>query len=228
MESESDQLIRRNHPQVKICGLTDIRQAVACAELGAEAIGCVFYPKSPRHITEQRAREIVAALPPRMKVVGVFVNDSFEDIMRIVNGSRLNSVQLHGRESPDLVCRLRKEDLTVIKALYSDGEPSMKEAANYDASAFLVECSEGVLPGGNAKVWNWGKAKEFGDTFPFILAGGLSPENVTDAVNASIPDAVDVSSGVESAPGQKDPAKVKSFFEAVKKVTVARQLRKIY
>jgi phosphoribosylanthranilate isomerase len=163
-----------------------------------------------------------------MKAVGVFVNASFEDIMRIVEGSRLNSVQLHGRESPDLVYQLRKENLTVIKALYVDGCPSMTAAAQYEASAFLVECSQGVLPGGNAKAWNWEKAKEFGDTFPFILAGGLCPENVTEAVTASIPDAVDVSSGVEFAPGQKDPAKVKSFIDAVAKVSVARRLRNIY
>jgi phosphoribosylanthranilate isomerase/indole-3-glycerol phosphate synthase/phosphoribosylanthranilate isomerase len=104
----------------------------------------------------------------------------------------------------------------------------MTAASTYDASAFLVECSEGVLPGGNAKVWNWGQAKAFGNAFPFILAGGLRPENVSDAATVSNPDAVDVSSGVESAPGQKDPAKVKLFIEAVARVTVTKQLRNIY
>lgn len=217
-----------NSPQIKICGLTRVDEALGCARLGADAIGFVFYPKSPRCVTTKQAAEIIRALPSHIQTVGVFVNESYSTIMRIVNDCRLNAVQLHGQESPELVRQLRRENLLVIKALFSGKEPAMTDVAKYDASAYLVECGKGVLPGGNARVWKWEEAKDFGNTHPFILAGGLSPENVEYAISVSGPDAVDVSSGVEAAPGRKDLDKVESFVKAVSRCTITKKMKRIF
>lgn len=207
--------IIKSRPQVKVCGFTRVEEALECAALGVDAIGCVFFPKSPRHVTEDQARKICMAVSGKVKTVGVFVNETFDDIMQKVNYCCLDCVQLHGSESPELVSRLVQENILVIKALFAEGRPSFEEVANYHASAYLVECGKGRLPGGNALEWNWEKARDFGKQLPFILAGGLAPENIAYAVAASAPDAVDVSSGVESGPGRKDSDKVKSFMEAL-------------
>ena len=217
-----------NTPQVKVCGLTQVEEALGCAALGVDAIGCVFFPPSPRHISEKRAREICLALPAKVKKVGVFVNETFSNIMQKVDRCFLSVVQLHGQESPELVSRLRRENLLVIKALFINAKPSLEEVSNYEASAYLVECGKGTLPGGNALKWNWEKAKSFGDKHPLILAGGLAPENVSQAIFAAVPDAVDVSSGVESAPGRKDLVAVASFMDAVSQCNLEKKLRKIF
>ena len=215
-------------PQVKICGLTRVEQALQCVALGADAIGCVFYPKSPRHLTDDRAGEICSAVTDRVKTVGVFVNESFSSIMNHVERCHLSTVQLHGQESPELVRRLRNQNLQVIKALFIDGNPSLKDAENYPASAFLVECGQGRLPGGNALQWNWDQAKSFGEKHPLIIAGGLSPENVSHAIRVSWPHAVDVSSGVESSPGHKDIDKVTLFLNAVFRCSFNKKTEKIF
>jgi len=206
----------RFRPQLKICGLTDPAQAVECARLGADAVGLVFFPKSPRHVTDDLARRICAALPSSVARVGVFVNASFDVVKAKADGCGLTAVQLHGRETPELVDRLKAEGLTVIKALFVDGRPELTAAPDYRASAFLVECSKGPLPGGNAMAWDWGAALKFGQRHPLVLAGGLAPENVARAIADARPAAVDVSSGVEAAPGTKDLAKVAAFIEAVR------------
>ena len=215
-------------PQVKICGLTEVEQALQCAALGVDAIGCVFYPKSPRHLTDDQARKICLSLPERIKTVGVFVNQTFSNIMHHVEFCHLSTVQLHGQESPELVRSLCKENLHVIKALFIDANPTLKDASNYQASAFLVECGQGKLPGGNALQWNWEQAKSFGEKHPLIIAGGLAPENVAHAIKVSSPHAVDVSSGVESSPGQKDIGKVAVFLDAVFRCGLKKKLRKIF
>ncbi len=215
-------------PQVKICGLTRVEQALQCVALGADAIGCVFYPKSPRHLTNDRSREICSAVTDHVKTVGVFVNESFSSIMNHVERCHLSTVQLHGQESPETVRRLRNQNLQVIKALFIDGNPSLKDAENYPASAFLVECGQGKLPGGNALQWNWDQAKSFGEKHPLIIAGGLSPENVAHAIKLSSPHAVDVSSGVESSPGHKDIDKVSLFIDAVFRCGINKNAEKIF
>ncbi len=218
----------QNCPQVKVCGLTNITQALKCAELGANAIGFVFYPKSPRNLTRDMAREICLALPSKVKKVGVFVNESFSNIMQKAEHCNLDVVQLHGQESPQLVSQLCSENLMVVKALFTEREPFLEDVSDYAASAYLAECGKGVLPGGNALAWNWEKAKSFGENNPLILAGGLSPDNVFHAVDACMPDAVDVSSGVESSPGEKDIVRVEAFLNAVAGCIVNREMRKIY
>lgn len=215
-------------PQVKICGLTQVEHALQCVALGADAIGCVFYPKSPRHLTDDRAGEICSAVTDRVKTVGVFVNESFSSIMNHVERCHLSTVQLHGQESPELVRRLCNQNLQVIKALFIDGNPSLKDAENYPASAFLVECGQGKLPGGNALQWNWDQAKSFGEKHPLIIAGGLTPENVSHAITVSSPHAVDVSSGVESSPGNKDIDKVSLFLNAVLRCGFNKKAEKIF
>lgn len=215
-------------PQIKICGLTVPEEALKCAALGADAIGLVFYPKSPRNLSENQAKGITAILPRHVKTVGVFVNETFSNIMRKVEFCGLNAVQLHGQESPELVSRLRGENLVVIKGLYTERSPFLADASKYDASAFLIECGKGRLPGGNALTWNWGEAKPFGETYPLVVAGGLSPDNVSEAIAASQPDAVDVSSGVEAAPGSKDLHKAELFINAVSRSDAGRKIRRIF
>ncbi len=211
-----DRDLRRSFPQVKICGLTRPGEAAGCARAGADAIGLVFFPKSPRHVTREQAKAVVRELPQQVAAVGVFVNASFDDIMGRVNHCGLSVAQLHGQEPPELAARLRAEGVGVIKALFVNGTPKMVHAQDYVADAFLVECAKGPLPGGNAMAWDWGEAGEFGRRYPLVLAGGLSPDNVQVAIRAGRPRAVDLSSGVEAAPGRKDLAQVTRLIAAVR------------
>ena len=132
-------------------------------------------------------------------------------------------VQLHGCESPESVQRLRREGLFVIKALFADRAPGIAAASRFPASAFLVECGQGPLPGGNARAWQWGRAAALGERHPLILAGGLDPQNAAQSVRAALPDAVDVSSGVEVRPGRKDIRKVEQFIAAVATATQQKE-----
>ncbi|MCF8024855.1 MAG: phosphoribosylanthranilate isomerase [Desulfobacteraceae bacterium] len=214
--------------QVKICGITQPEDALVCAAWGADAAGLVFYPKSPRFVTVNRAAQITSMLPSHVTSVGVFVNESFETIMETAYHCGLFAVQLHGRETPELVEKLREKGLCVIKCLYVNGTPNIKEACQYNASSFLVECSTGVLPGGNAKTWDWSLARQFAKNHPTIIAGGLSPQNATQAIDSARPDAVDVSSAVESSPGKKDTQKVRDFIYAVRLCNISNQTRRIF
>ena len=202
-------------PQVKVCGLTTSREARACVTAGARAIGLVAYPKSPRFVDAQTMQRITADLPPAICTVGVFVNETFDHIMRTVAAGGLKAVQLHGREPPDLVTALAAEGVLVIKALFANGRPPFTAAHRYPAAAFLVEAAGGPLPGGNAMGWRWAEARGVSAERPLVLAGGLAPENVREAIEAAHPDAVDVSSGVEAGPGRKDPVKVAAFCRTV-------------
>ena len=202
-------------PQIKICGITKVEDALACASLGADAIGLVFYTKSPRYVDIRTAADICSVLRPGIGKIGVFVNESFDTIMEKAGGCGLSGVQLHGSESPELAARLREAGLFVIKGLFTNKEPGIDRAEDYAGAAFLVECAGGALPGGNALVWDWGSVRPFGMRYPMILAGGLSPDNVSEAVRAAAPSGVDVSSGVESAPGRKDFQKIRDFTQAI-------------
>ncbi len=215
-------------PQIKICGLTRTDEAIKCASAGADAIGLVFFKKSPRYIKPEKAKTICASLPDNITTVGVFVNEPFNSIMDIVTTSNIGAVQLHGNEPPKFVRQLTDQGLIVIKGLYMETQPSIAQVSTYSASAYLVECTRGELPGGNAMTWNWEDAATFGENHPMVLAGGLSPENVASAINQAMPDAVDVSSGVERTPGKKDIHKVKQFIKAVRGCSPERELRRIF
>jgi phosphoribosylanthranilate isomerase len=214
--------------QVKICGLSDPLEAKACADLGADAVGLVFYPKSPRHVNARNAEAVRRALPETVQTIGVFVDEDEETIAGVASKAGLTGVQLHGKEPPELVKRLKARGLLVIKGLYLEGTPSVRSAADYEADAFLIECKRGVLPGGNALSWDWRAARGFSERHPLVLAGGLGPDTVARAISSARPDAVDVSSGVEAAAGQKDIRKVQAFIDAVRQCRGDHPRRRIF
>ena len=201
--------------QIKVCGLTEAKMAAACVALEIDAVGLVFYPPSPRFISDVQAEEIAAAVDGRAAVIGVFVDEPADEILQKVKRCGLTGVQLHGRETPTEVTQLKNEGLTVIKALFHKREPTFQSISRYGPSAFLLECGRGWLPGGTARVWDWTDAQPIATNAPVILAGGLTPENVGQAVRLGRPHAVDVSSGVEASPGKKDLTKIEAFVSAV-------------
>ena len=204
-------------PQIKICGLTVVEEALACAQAGADAIGLVFYPPSPRNISAAVARDIGANLPPHICKVGLFVDAPFLEMMKTAQNCRLDYIQLHGCEPPAMVEAIQMAGISVIKALFANKKPFVSEAKDYRSCVFLVEVGSQAAPGGSGLVWQWGAARAFLAGRPTILAGGLNPENVGEAIGQfGAPDAVDVSSGVESAPGRKDIDKVRAFIETVR------------
>ncbi len=208
-------------PFVKICGLTDPLEAIECVKSGADAIGLVFYDKSPRSVSIDKAVEICQCLSQDVVLTGVFVNEDYNFIMERVDACSLKAVQLHGSESPELVRELSSSGVMVIKALFAEKKPYLKDAALFtDASAFLVECGMGNLPGGNAERWDWQMAKQVEADCALVLAGGLTPDNVVKAIKLASPDGVDVSSGVEISYGRKDLKKVKQFIKNVKSAAV--------
>lgn len=210
-------MVDRYYPQIKICGLTRPDQARACADLGADAIGLVFFAKSPRNVTQEQAAAIKAGLPPQVAAVGVFVDPDREFLARMVRRCGLDIVQLHGSESPEFVVDMNAElKVPIIKVLFATRSPGFGDAAGYSAAGYLVECGRGPLPGGNAMTWDWTAARTVDRAFPLVLAGGLAPENVAEAVKACLPDAVDASSSLEAGPGVKDIEKVARFIDQVK------------
>lgn len=220
-------MTERHHPQIKICGLTDPEQAVECAVLGADAIGLVFYPKSPRDVTVEQAAAITSRLPEHVASVGVFVNPDRETLLETMEKGGLSAAQLHGQEPTEWVDNLPPFILSrVIKALFAERDPRLTDAGSYNVNAYLVECGKGRLPGGNAMVWDWAIAEEFSRHYPLILAGGLGPDNVAAAISACMPDAVDASSSLESEPGRKDMEKVKRFIEEVRQTASLYKSRK--
>ena len=222
-------------PQVKICGLTRSDQALDCARLGADAIGLVFYPRSPRNVTLQQAGDICRRLPPGVAAVGVFVDRPSAEIITLADRCGFSTVQLHGQEKPRQITRLKQAGLKVVKALFTNRSPEIGQAPRYGAAAaILVECGQGKLPGGNALAWNWKLPGGLFQKHPVILAGGLDPENIRKALLSGRPDAFDVSTGVEISPGNKDMRKVQAFMAAVTaaagsdRFTNSRPLKRVF
>ena len=202
-----------HRPLIKICGLTQPDNALDCVRAGADAIGLVFFKKSPRNICMEKARAITRMLPGHILTCGVFVNESFDFIMEHVERCHLTAVQLHGQEPPALVEKLAKKNLLVIKALFAVKKPDLADALLYTAASFcLVEYGKGILPGGNAEAWDYSVSAEMNTRVPLMLAGGLSCENIQHAICLAKPGAVDVSSGVEKIHGVKDIKKVTAFI----------------
>jgi phosphoribosylanthranilate isomerase len=227
-DGEGNRGLAQGFPQVKICGLTRVDQALACVDLGAAAIGFVFFAKSPRNVCIEKARTMAQQLPREVARVGVFVDEPYDVIMQRVEACGLTCVQLHGRETPELVMQLKSKGVRVIKSLFTDRSPHLAAAARFAADAYLAECGAGPLPGGNAKAWNYADAGDLGQSHPLILAGGLSLDNVSHAIQSACPDAVDVSSGVEARPGLKDMVLVKQFMQAVMRNKHNNPLRRIF
>ena len=199
---------------IKICGLTNPCEAKACVEFGANAVGVVFFKKSPRNISFEAARKLCSPLPDKALTTGVFVNESYDFIMKAADMCRLKAVQLHGNESPHLVRDIAQNGIRVIKAVFEKQEPFINKVTLYEhAWAYLVEKGHGKLPGGTARRWSWRIDRKLFSDKKIIIAGGLAPCNVEKAVEVSGAFGVDVSSGVESSPGIKDLDKVKKFIE---------------
>jgi len=198
--------------RVKICGVTTIEDARLAADLGASAIGIVLWPDSQRYVERAKAKDIVAALPPFISAVGVFVNqpDEAEEIARDIGFS---AVQFHGDEPPGTY---RAFPIRVIKAVTVRDVSAREEAAAVPSTAtVLLDAHDRVKRGGTGRVVDWEIAAIIARERPVILSGGLTAENVADAIATVQPCAIDVSSGVESKPGRKDPAKLRALFAAV-------------
>lgn len=201
--------------RIKICGITNIEDALYAIEAGADALGFVFYEKSPRYVTPLKVQRIVSALPPLVTTVGLFVNSSTDKVRQTMALTRLQVVQLHGDEAPE-DCRL--DPYPVIKALPVKNEESLKGAENYPVSALLLDAWSGKQYGGSGRSFDWQLAKKLVGKMPLILAGGLNAGNVAAAIRQIRPYAVDVSSGVESSPGRKDCEKISEFIEQVRRL----------
>lgn len=200
--------------RIKICGITSPDDARAAAEAGAHLIGLMFYPASPRYVTLEQAAAIAAALPPYVPAVGVFVNPAAAFVSEAIAKCGLGMLQFHGDETSEFCTRF---GLMSMKAIRVQNEDSLKQMAGFATDAFLLDACSGRGRGGTGESFDWNlavKARAYGK--PVFLAGGLTPGNVGEAVRTVQPFAVDVSSGVESAPGRKDPAKMRAFVEAVK------------
>ena len=201
---------------MKICGVTNVADALVAAEAGADMIGLNFYEQSPRYLTLATAVEIARALPPFVLRVGVFVNPPEALVTRALGECGLSLLQFHGDEPSEFCTQF---GLMSVKALRIRDAESLNQLAKFQTDAFLLDAHSQNGLGGTGEKFNWDlaiEAQKFGK--PIFLAGGLTPENVADAVKQVRPFAVDVSSGVESSPGKKDAAKVRAFIAAAKAV----------
>lgn len=203
--------------RVKVCGITNMEDALAAVEAGADLLGFNFYARSPRRVSPEEARRIVERLPEGVEGVGVFVNEpSPEEVERIARESGLGAVQLHGDETPEFCRGLRA--LTTIKALRVRADYSPGAAADYATDAVLLDAYAPEAFGGTGHTFDWSLALRTRESVPrLFLAGGLKPDNVAEAVRLVNPYAVDVCSGVETAPGRKSPELMRRFVEEVRK-----------
>jgi phosphoribosylanthranilate isomerase len=199
---------------VKICGITRVQDAELAAGLGASALGFVFWPDSPRRITAQSAKVIAANVPAGVLKVGVFVDQSEEEVMRTMSDVGLDVAQLHGHETPEY-CRKVMVTGAVIKAVGMKDNGSVSIADFDPEVVLLVDAYDPSKFGGTGKTVNWDSARDIAATRRTILAGGLNAANIKLAVRSVRPYGIDVSSGVESAPGVKDPNRMRAFFEAI-------------
>jgi phosphoribosylanthranilate isomerase len=217
---------------VKICGMTNLEDALVAVEAGADAVGFVFYEKSPRCVSVETAREIVEKLPESVEKVGVFVDDDCNYIREVVLTARLTAVQLHGKRSMDSVwqdARPAMECVGVSKVIpmipgnaLKDGGVLISERVQEKTFAVLVDSQVNGSSGGTGLTFDWeatrGMVQSLGLLTPVIVAGGLTPLTVREAINVFQPFGVDVVSGVESRPGKKDPEKVRAFVRAVREM----------
>jgi phosphoribosylanthranilate isomerase len=208
------------HTKVKICGITNVEDAAAAVESGADALGFNFYRKSPRYIEPAVAKRIVSTLPPLITPVGVFVNEELDTVRSIMDLCGLALAQLHGDETATYCQELSRP---VIKALRLRDRGSFLALAEFEGRAgvrgFIVDTFSETSYGGTGQITDWALAAEAAKTATIVLAGGLTPANVAEAIRAVRPYGVDVSSGVESVPGKKDHGKIRAFLDAVRVVS---------
>lgn len=201
-------------PKVKICGITNLTDAIAAQKLGADALGFIFYPQSPRYIQPRDAQRIIAKLSKKIKKIGVFVNPLAADAKRIATLCGLDMLQFHGDEPPAF-CR-KFPGHTIIKAFRVKGENSLTRIHEYKTDYYLFDTYIKGSFGGTGKRFNWPLIKKLKTTRPFFISGGLNPKNVAFLIKAAHPDWVDVSSGVEVSAGIKDKGLMRKFMAQVK------------
>ena len=204
-----------NVTRVKICGITSLEDALAAVDAGANALGFVFYSKSPRAVTPEQVKAIVRELPPFVTTVGLFVNERRDVIEQTMASCGLDLIQLHGDET---VHDCRFEGRRVIKALRIKSAASLLLAEEFNVAGLLLDAWSDEVYGGSGEIFDWSILKDFASQRPVILAGGLTPQNVAAAIREVRPFAVDVSSGVEAEPGRKDHEKMAEFVRQVRSV----------
>lgn len=211
------QLVYSSIPRIKICGITRLQDALAAVEAGADALGFVFYSRSSRYVSPGQVAQILMEMPPFIVITGLFVNASREEIRATVASCRLDVIQLHGDESPG---ECRGLPGRVIKAIRVAAPEDLYGLERYPVSALLLDAKVGDHYGGSGSVFDWSLLAHYQAPSPMILAGGLNLTNVAQAVRQVRPYAVDVSSGVESAPGIKDRDKMVQFIQRVRKAAM--------
>jgi len=202
---------------IKICGIKDETILHAAIEAGANFIGFVFYPPSPRYVTFEEAAALSAQMPGDVEKVGLFVDPSDEEIMEAANFNGLTMLQLHGNESPQRLKEIKAlYDLPVIKALRVAEKADIEQARHYEETAdwLLFDTKTEGTPGGTGQTFDWSVLQSFESARPWMLSGGLNAGNIRQALRIISPDAVDVSSGVEDSPGIKSPEKIAEFMRA--------------
>lgn len=201
-------------PKVKICGITNFTDALAAQKLGADGLGFIFYPKSPRYIQPRDAQRIIAKLSKKIKKIGVFVNPLAADAKRIATLCGLDMLQFHGDEPPDF-CR-KFPGHTIIKAFRVKGKNSLTRIHEYKTDYYLFDTYIKGSFGGTGRRFNWSLIKKLKRTRPFFISGGLNPKNAAFLIKVVHPDWVDVSSGVEVSAGIKDKGLMRKFMAQVK------------
>jgi len=209
--------------KVKICGLTRLDDARLAVESGAWALGMIFHADSPRHVEVERAAEIATAFRRRCEVVGVFVNAPLDDVLRTLGSVPLTMLQLHGDEGPSYCAEAaRRSGLKVIKAVRARDVHAVRSLSSFHTDFHMIDAYVPGSYGGTGERFDWELAAARPRGTPLVLSGGLTAENVGEALALTDPYAVDVSSGVEAAPGVKDPYRVQAFFEAVRSAAAAQ------
>jgi len=201
--------------EIKICGITNREDAYAAVDSGVDALGFIFYKKSPRYISPEKAKDIIEELPPAVTKVGVFVNHDVSEVKTIFEFCRLNLLQLHGNESPDY-CRDFPASL-LIKAISPKPGDDLGILSHYPIKAFLVDSYDPERYGGTGKTSNWELAATLSTMLHLILSGGLQKENIIDAIAAVSPLAVDINSGVEVSPGKKNHHKIREIVDVIRR-----------
>lgn len=206
--------------KVKICGITNKDDAQCAVELGADAVGFIFVESSPRTIRPADAKEIIRTLPPFVVPVGVFVNAKLGAIRRIVEESGISCVQLHGDEPPEDMIGL---GVPAYKSFRVNGTFNPEVMRRYPGPAYLLDTYTKNFFGGTGKIFDWNIAVRAKACGRIILAGGLRPENIADAIRAVQPYAVDINSGVETSPGKKDRSKLRHLFSILRRIEIEEQ-----
>ena len=207
--------------EIKICGLTESESLRVAIDAGAHYLGFVFYPPSPRNISADDAADLVQNIPDNIKTVGLFVDPDDESLESVLGRIKINMLQLHGNETPRRAAEIKARfSLPIIKSIRIGSKKDIAAAKNYegivDCIMFDAKVADSSLPGGTGQRFDWTLLKDYDPDMPWFLAGGLTSENVAEALSILTPDVVDVSSGVETVPGQKDTKKIRDFIRAIR------------